>query len=69
VGLYRVNGKPFLSLQQFSTKKPESPKRSPENESKTGSKTVLLLSTALDKNGQNLVAPALQLDESASQQG
>jgi hypothetical protein len=32
--------KPFLSLQQLSTKKPEPPKRPPENESKTGSKTV-----------------------------
>ena len=49
-----VNGKPFLSLQQLSTKKPEPPKRLPENESKTRSKTVWLLSTSLDKNGQNL---------------
>ena len=49
-----VNGKPFPLLQHLSAKKLELPKRPPEDESKTGSKTVLLLSPSLDKNGQNL---------------
>jgi hypothetical protein len=33
-----IASNPFLSLQQLTTKKLKQPKRSPENESKSGSK-------------------------------
>jgi hypothetical protein len=63
------NGKPFLSLQQLSTKKPEPPKRPQEMRAKLGAKPFDACQHHWTKMDTIYVAPALQLHESASQEG